>query len=88
MRLALRLRTPTLISYPLPVSAGTDRGHLAAADRGESALGYRIGREVVLNPPKATPLRLTADDQVLVLGPRAVRPAPAPALESINSAAG
>jgi ion channel POLLUX/CASTOR len=49
----------------------------AAAERGESALGYRIGRTaVVLNPPKSTVVTLAANDQVLVLGPRATRPAP------------
>jgi voltage-gated potassium channel Kch len=51
----------------------------AAAERGESALGYRIGREpVVLNPAKSSSVTLAATDQVLVLGPRATRPAPRP----------
>jgi Trk K+ transport system NAD-binding subunit len=40
----------------------------SAAGRGETALGYRVGREVVvLNQPKSTRVRLGEDDQVLVL---------------------
>ena len=40
----------------------------SAADRGETALGYRVGRDtVVLNPAKSTRVRLGEDDQVLVL---------------------
>ena len=47
----------------------------SATERGASALGYRIGRsQVVLNPPKSTPVHLGANDQVLVLAPRAERP--------------
>jgi Trk K+ transport system NAD-binding subunit len=43
----------------------------AAADRGESALGYRIGSDpVVINPNKTATVRLGPGDQVLVLGPR------------------
>jgi ion channel POLLUX/CASTOR len=58
----------------------------AAAQRGESALGYRIGETVVLNPPKVTPLTFGADDQVLVLGQRAGRPPTAPALAGVLDA--
>lgn len=40
----------------------------SAAARGDTAIGYRLGHEPpVLNPPKSTRLRLTEDDQVLVL---------------------
>jgi hypothetical protein len=44
----------------------------AASVRGETALGWRIGStgKVVVNPRKATEVRLGADDQVLVLAPR------------------
>lgn len=46
----------------------------SAAGRGETALGYRVGREtVVLNPPKSTRVRLGEDDQVLVLAEYPVR---------------
>jgi Trk K+ transport system NAD-binding subunit len=58
----------------------------AAAQRGESALGYRIGETVVLNPAKVTPLTFGADDQVLVLGQRAGRPPTAPALAGVLDA--
>jgi hypothetical protein len=48
----------------------------AAADRNESVLGYRVGSAaVVMNPAKSTRVHLGRDDQVLVLGPRAERPA-------------
>jgi hypothetical protein len=40
----------------------------SALERGDTALGYRIGREQpVLNPAKSTRLSLSAEDQVLVL---------------------
>jgi Trk K+ transport system NAD-binding subunit len=47
----------------------------AAARRGESAIGYRIGRRAVtLNPAKSTRITLGPGDQVLVLGERTARP--------------
>jgi hypothetical protein len=46
----------------------------AASQRGESALGYRIGkRAVTLNPAKSARVTLSAQDSVLVLGARAER---------------
>jgi len=52
----------------------------SAAERGASALGYRIGSApVVLNPFKSTRVTLGPGDQVLVLAPRAERVEPAPA---------
>jgi voltage-gated potassium channel Kch len=55
-----------------------------AAARGDTAFGYRLGRQnVVMNPPKSTVLDLGATDSVLVLGPRSARAAAPPALESI-----
>lgn len=59
----------------------------AASERGETALGWRVhrGGGVVLNPAKGDRVTLGADDQVLVLGPRAAGahsdPAPAPAAD-------
>lgn len=48
----------------------------AAAARGVTALGYRIGEApVVLNPPKSTELDLGQRDQVLVISPRVAAPA-------------
>ncbi len=47
----------------------------AASRRGESALGYRIGRRAVtLNPRKSARVTLGPGDQVLVLGERTARP--------------
>jgi hypothetical protein len=57
-----------------------------AAERGESALGYRIDEDVVLNPSKSACLTFGADDQVLVLGQRAGRPPTAPALAGVLDA--
>jgi Trk K+ transport system NAD-binding subunit len=49
----------------------------SAVARGDTAIGYRLGREqVVLNPAKSTRLRLTADDQVLVLAAYPAQPPP------------
>jgi hypothetical protein len=65
--------------HPAPLyapSRETTYGEIvaAAAARGESALGYRLGdAEVELNPAKSTRLTMGADDQVLVLGPRVDR---------------
>ncbi|MCU1369706.1 MAG: potassium transporter TrkA [Ilumatobacteraceae bacterium] len=44
----------------------------AASERGQTAFGWRVAAtgEVVVNPTKAATVALTADDQVLVLGPR------------------
>jgi Trk K+ transport system NAD-binding subunit len=44
---------------------------LTASGLGQTAIGYRTARtgDVVINPPKSAPLRLTADDEVLVLAP-------------------
>jgi hypothetical protein len=55
----------------------------SAAERGATALGYRVGRApAVLNPRKSARIRLGAGDQVLVLAPRESRPlVPAPELE-------
>jgi Trk K+ transport system NAD-binding subunit len=51
----------------------------SASLRGESALGYRIGkRAVVLNPPKSTRVTLSPSDSVLVLGERIARPSDDP----------
>jgi Trk K+ transport system NAD-binding subunit len=49
----------------------------AAAERGETALGWRVASsgEVVVNPSKSTSASLTAADQVLVLGPRSAHTA-------------
>jgi len=56
----------------------------SAALRGESALGFRVGRgDVWLNPPKSTPVNLGATDQVLVLGPRTPRLPGPPPVETI-----
>jgi len=56
----------------------------SAAERGASALGYRIGSApVVLNPFKSTRVTLGPGDQVLVLAPRAERVEPDPALEIV-----
>jgi voltage-gated potassium channel Kch len=56
----------------------------SAVERGESALGYRVGRDpVVLNPRKSARVTLGVTDQVLVLGPRGERPAAPPAAEQI-----
>ncbi|MCU1499515.1 MAG: TrkA-N domain/Protein of unknown function [Acidimicrobiales bacterium] len=48
----------------------------AASQRGETAFGWRVAAtgEVVVNPAKSTPIALGPVDQVLVLGPRSVRP--------------
>jgi hypothetical protein len=45
----------------------------AAAERGNSALGYRTGADgrVVINPPKSEVVHLGPDDQVLIIGLRA-----------------
>jgi Trk K+ transport system NAD-binding subunit len=46
----------------------------SASERGETAIGYRVGREhVVLNPPKSTRVRLGEGDEVLVLASRPER---------------
>mgnify|MGYP007071126173 FL=1 len=44
----------------------------AAAERGETAMGWRTGADnsVSLNPSKSAQVTLTAADQVLVLAPR------------------
>ena len=48
----------------------------SAAERGASALGYRLGMQpVAMNPAKSTRVRLGVGDQVLVLAPRAERAA-------------
>jgi hypothetical protein len=48
----------------------------AASRRGESAIGYRIGRRAVtLNPRKSARVTLGPGDEVLVLGERTARPA-------------
>jgi hypothetical protein len=62
----------------------------SAAERGASALGYRIGQlQVRMNPPKSEPVHLGAADQVLVLAPRAERPSAAAtaAVESVAAPA-
>ena len=49
----------------------------AASARGESAIGYRVGRRAVtLNPSKSARVTLNDGDTVLVLGARSVRPGP------------
>lgn len=40
-----------------------------ARDRGEAAIGYRAGGEVVLNPPKSRPVALGEGDHLVVLTP-------------------
>jgi hypothetical protein len=42
----------------------------AAAARGESAFGYRVGGRVAVNPAKSDRVAFGPGDQVLVLGPR------------------
>lgn len=39
----------------------------AARQRGEVAIGYRVGAGVVVNPPKNTEVAFTADDRVIVI---------------------
>jgi Trk K+ transport system NAD-binding subunit len=57
----------------------------SAAERGETALGYRAGRDTaVLNPAKSTRVRLGADDQVLVLAEYPHR-APAVAAAAVDA---
>jgi hypothetical protein len=51
---------------------------VAATAHRATAIGYRVGATgaVVVNPPKAQPVTLGADDQVLVIGHRAARHQP------------
>jgi Trk K+ transport system NAD-binding subunit len=50
----------------------------SAIARGDTAIGYRLGHEPpVLNPPKSTRLRLSDEDQVLVLAEYPAQAAPA-----------
>jgi voltage-gated potassium channel Kch len=54
-------------SHPVPFASIV----ASAAQRGQTALGYRRGRgSVALNPAKSEVVDLGSDDQVLILGPR------------------
>ena len=67
--------------HPAPLYAPADEVTFsaivaAASQRGETAFGWRVAAtgEVVVNPAKSARIALGPVDQVLVLGPRSVRP--------------